>query len=184
MNQNLHELVRQATLRGLAKKADERIKAIGVICHRVNEGPWAIEEANIVVNEGLNHLLDVCLNNGPQSATWYVALFSGLAVPTATLTAATFDQDMTETTAYDETTHPVWDNDPPSSQTISNVARPARFTMNAVVTVRGGALMNTANKPTPNTGNILMACKQFAVPRDLQSGDLFDVGYTLTIASA
>lgn len=184
MNQNVYEMVRRATYRALARKADERIKAVGVICHRVNEGPWAIEEANIVVNEGLNDLLNVCLHNGAQSATWYVALFEGLATPTATLTAATFDASMTETVTYDETTHPEWDEDPPSGQSISNVARPARFTMNAVKTVQGGALMNTASKPTPAAGNILMACKKFAVQRDLQPGDKFDVGYTLTIASA
>ena len=56
--------------------------------------------------------------------------------------------------------------------------------MNAIVTVQGGALMNTASKPTPAAGNILMACKKFAVQRSLQPGDKFDVGYTLTIASA
>lgn len=184
MNQNLQEMVRLATLRALARKADDRIRAAGIMFHRVNEGPWVIEEPNIVVNEGLNDLLNVALANGAQSATWYVALFEGLATPTATLTAATFNASMTETTAYDETTHPEWDEDPPASQSISNVARPARFTMNAVVTVQGGALMNTASKPTPAAGNILMACKKFAVPRDLQVGDKFDVGYTLTIASA
>lgn len=184
MNQNLEFLVRQSILRGLTKRADDRIKAAGVICHRVNEGPWAVEECNIVVNEGLNDLLNVALHNGAQSATWYVALFEGLSTPTDSLTAATFDASMTETVAYDETTHPEWDEDPPSGQTISNLARPARFTMNAIKTVQGGALMNTATKPTPNSGNILMACKKFSAPRDLQVADKFDVGYTLTIASA
>lgn len=184
MNQNLRTMIQQATLRGLAKQADERIKAVGVIIHRVNEGPWAVEECNIVVNEGLNDMLNVELGNSAQSPTWYVALFEGLATPTATLTAATFDASMTETTVYDETTHPEWDEDPSTSQSISNVARPARFTMNAVVTVQGGALMNTATKPTPVSGNVLMACKKFAVPRALQPADKFDVGYTLTISSA
>lgn len=184
MRQDLRHMINQSLVQALAKKADERIRVAGVMFHRVNEGPWAVEDCNIVVNEGLNDLLNVCLHNGAQSATWYVALFEGLATPAATLTAATFNASMTETTAYDETTHPEWNEDAPSGQSISNVANPARFTMNAIVTVQGGALMNTASKPTPVSGNILMACKKFAVQRDLQVGDKFDVGYTLTIASA
>ena len=123
MNQNLDLMVKQAVLRGLARKAEERIKAVGVMFHRVNEGPWAVEECNIVVNEGLNDLLNVCLHNSAQSATWYVALFEGLAAPVATLTAAEFANSMTETTTYDETTHPEWKEDHPGHEQASDQQR-------------------------------------------------------------
>lgn len=186
LNRTIQFRVQEALKRVRAKKkvaGDFSVVGVGIWCHRVNEGPWVIEQPNLVVNEGLNDLLNVCLNNGPQSASWYVALYKGLSSPAPTTTAATFDSDLTELIEYDETTHPLWDRDPPASQTISNTARPARFTINANVTATGGGLMNTATKPTPNSGNILMAAKDFTVARTLQPADKFDVAYTLTISS-
>ena len=62
------------------------------------------ESHNIVVNEGLNHVLDVVLHNSTQVATWYVGIFKGNYTPLATDTAANITSNSTEATEYDETT--------------------------------------------------------------------------------
>jgi hypothetical protein len=45
------------------------------------------EDHNLVVNEGLNHMLDVLLHGSTQVATWYLGVFEGNYTPVATVTA-------------------------------------------------------------------------------------------------
>ena len=47
------------------------------------------EDANLVVNEGLNSLLNVYMNAATQITAWYIGVFEGNYTPVATVTAAT-----------------------------------------------------------------------------------------------
>ena len=47
------------------------------------------EDHNIVVNEGLNSLLDIMFHGTTQIGTWYLGLFEANYTPVATVTAAT-----------------------------------------------------------------------------------------------
>lgn len=47
------------------------------------------EDHNLVVNEGLNSLLNIMFNGSTQITTWYLGLFEGNYTPVSGLTAAT-----------------------------------------------------------------------------------------------
>ena len=67
----------------------------GVFGHDVN-GQEYREDKNLVVNEGLLHMLGVELYSTTKISTWYLALFSANYTPAATLTAATFPATASE----------------------------------------------------------------------------------------
>ena len=78
-----------------------RMHVGGVFEHWVNDGAHAIDP-NIVVNEGLNYLLDAALSAATPLTAWYIAPFAADVTPGASLTAATFTATTTEFTNYDE----------------------------------------------------------------------------------
>jgi len=137
---------------------------------------------NIIPDEGLDDLLDVWLGNGTQSATWYIAPFSGNITPANTLTAATFDGTATEFTNYDEAARVTWADDAVSGQAISNAAVKADFTMSAGGgTIYGAGLLSVSTKSAV-TGK-LAAATRFGSSRTLAVSDILTVQYTLSAAS-
>ncbi len=152
------------------------------ICSIEREGKvideW--EEHNIVVNQGLNLLLNNALAAVAAQTAWYIGIFSGNYTPALTDTGATIAANSTESAAYTVTTRPVWT--PPAggttSQTISNSAAPSSFTMNAGVTIYGAFLVSS--DVINGTAGDLMAAAQFGASRALLSGDILNVTYALT----
>lgn len=140
------------------------------------------EEKNIVVNEGLNHILSAVLNNGSQNTTWYVGLFEGNYTPLATDTAANIASNATECVAYDETTRVEWVEAAPSGQSITNSANKATFTINASKTVYGAFLVSSNTKS--GTAGTLFAASKFSVSRSVVAADQLLVTYTVNAASA
>ena len=61
----------------------------GEYYHRVNGGPWERAD-NLVVNEGISHILNVALGSKAKTAKYYLALFGGATAPASTWTAANF----------------------------------------------------------------------------------------------
>jgi len=119
-------------------------------------------EENICPNAYIDHVLDVVHSGGTAVATWYVALFSDNHTPAAGDTYAT--PGYTEATSYDEATRPVWTEAGVSSQSITNSASKANFTMNGNdASIYGAALVSS---PTPGntaaTGNVLGPVSQFS----------------------
>jgi len=140
------------------------------------------EDRNLVVNEGLNDLLQVYLGNGTQKATWYVGLFEGNYTPVATVTAATVASAATECVAYGELTRPEWVEAAASAQQITNTASKATFTINASKTVYGAFLISENTKG--GITGVLFAASRFSTARALINGDQLLVTYTVQAASA
>lgn len=136
---------------------------------------------NLVVNEGLNHMLDVVLHNGTQVTTWYVGVFEGNYTPVAGDTAATFPTNATECTAYDEATRQAYNEAAPSSQSITNSASKATFTFNASKTIYGGFLSSVSTKG--GTTGTLMAADRAATSKLVVAADQLLVTYTLTLTA-
>ncbi len=138
------------------------------------------EDHNIVVNQGLNLLLNNALAGVAAQTSWYIGIFSGNYTPALTDTGATIASNSTESAAYTSTTRPAWT--PPSggtsNQTISNSASPASFTMNASVTIYGAFLVSS--NVINGTAGDLMAASQFSAARALLSGDVLNVTYALS----
>lgn len=140
------------------------------------------EEKNIVVNEGLNNLLDAYLHGSTQTTAWYIGIFEGNYTPLATDTGANIVANATECTAYTEATRPAWVEAAASSQSITNSASKATFTINATKTVYGAFLISTSAKS--DTAGILFAASKFSASRSVVLDDQLLITYTVAAASA
>lgn len=139
------------------------------------------EDHNLVVNEGLNSLLDIMFHGGTQITTWYCGLFEGNYTPVATVTAATITAAATETTAYDEATRVEYNEAAAASQSTTNSANKATFTFNATKTIYGAFLVSNATK-SGTTGTLFSAAR-FSAAKSVVSADQLLLTYTFTASS-
>jgi hypothetical protein len=141
---------------------------------------WREAWENIVVNQGLNDLLDVTLSGATQDTTWFVGLTSATPTVAAGDTLASHS-GWTEVTAYDETNRVAWVDAGASSQSITNSASPAVFTINANSTDVGGAFLAGVNT---GTGGRLYAAGAFtAGNKSLDDNDTLSVTASFTAAA-
>lgn len=151
---------------------------------RVNGGQWSKESDNLVVTEGLVHILNVALGSTAKPAGYFLALFSGSTAPAANWTAASFAAVANEITSQSEgytgATRPAWTpvNASASAQ-IDNFTAAASLTMATAssLNVTGAALLTTSQRG--GTTGVLISASAFAVPRVFQNGDLYELGYRL-----
>lgn len=139
------------------------------------------EDDNLVVNEGLNSLLNVYFHAGTQISTWYVGVFEGNYTPVATVTAATITAAATECTAYDEAARPAFDEAVAASQSITNSASRATFTFNATKTIYGAFLASASAKSS--TSGVLFSAARFASAKPVEDNDQLLLTYTFTASS-
>ncbi len=137
---------------------------------------------NLVVNQGINSLLNVNFNAATQVTTWYIGLFEGNYTPVAGDTAAGFPAAATECTAYDEATRVAYVEAASTAQSTTNSASVAVFTMNATKTVYG-AFLTSASAKSATTGT-LMAATRFPVSRSVIDNDELRVTYTFNMTAS
>lgn len=142
---------------------------------------WHETWENIVVNQGLNDLLDVTLSGATQDTTWFVGLTDGTPTVAAADTLASHG-GWVEVTAYDETNRVAWVDAGASSQSITNSASPADFTINANGTDVGGAFLAGVN--TGTSGRLYAAGAFTAGDKSLDDNDVLSVTATFTAAAA
>ncbi len=144
---------------------------------------WEIKGLkNIVTNEGLDALLDIMFHADTQITVWYVLIFETNTTPAAAHTYAV--PVFTESTSYDEATRPAWVEAAASSQSITNSANKATFTISATKTIYGAALVGGGSAPTTkgNTagGGVLYASVKFGTSKSVVDDDVLKVTVTLT----
>jgi len=139
------------------------------------------EDKNLVVNEGLNAILDIMFHATAQITTWYIGLFEGNYTPVATVTAATITSAATECTAYDESTRQAYVEAAASSQSITNAASRATFTINATKTVYGAFLVSASAK-SATTGTLISAAR-FSSAKAVEDDDQLLITYTFGASS-
>lgn len=139
------------------------------------------EDHNLVVNEGLDSLINIMLHAGTQITSWYIGLFEGNYTPVATVTAATIASAATESTAYNETTRQLYNNAASSGQSTTNSANKATFTINATKTMYGAFLISNSTKS--GTTGTLFAAAAFSTAKSVVSGDQLLLTYTFTASS-
>ena len=137
---------------------------------------------NLVVNEGLNDLLQTYLGGGTQITTWYLGLFEANYTPVSTDTAATIASNSTETSAYSAGVRQTFSPAAASSQSITNSASRATFTFNATKTIYGAFLVSSS--VISGTSGKLFSAAQFGTSKSVTSGDQLLLTYTFTAASA
>jgi hypothetical protein len=138
-------------------------------------------DKNIITNEGLTNILDVHFNAGTQITTWYIGLFEGNYTPVAGVTAATITSASTECTAYDETTRVEYDEANPASQSVTNSASKATFTINATKTIYGAFLVSASAKSA--TSGVLFSASRFGSSKSVVDDDQLLVTYTINASS-
>ncbi len=161
------------------------VMASGEYFDRINGGDWE-RTPNLIVTEGLAHILSVALGATAKPAGYYLALFSGAAAPAANWTAASFAAAASEivsmTEGYTSPTRPVWT--PPAStatNSIDNMAAIASVTMATAGQLNvSGAAMLTNSTRGGTTGKLISATK-YAADRVFQNGDTYDIGYRLSL---
>jgi len=141
------------------------------------------EESNLVVTEGLNHLLDTTFHSSAQIGTWYIGIFSGNYTPQATDTGANITANSTEIEAgYDEGTRPEFVEAAAAAGSLTNSASQASYAINTTVTVYGAFLASSSVKG--GTTGTLMSCTRFGTSRSLIDGDTLLVTYTFSAADS
>lgn len=139
------------------------------------------DSPNLVVNEGLNHILDVQFNAATQVTTWYIGIFEANYTPVAGVTAATIASASTESTAYDEATRVEYVEANPTSQVVTNTASKATFTINATKTIYGAFLISNSTKG--GTSGVLFAASQFGASKAVVDNDQLLITYAITASS-
>ena len=140
---------------------------------------WAEDFENIVVNEGLNHLLDSSLAGQTQITSWFVGL-KGTGTPAAADTMASH-ASWSEDQNYGEANRQAWTaNGAASGQSVSNSSAKATFSINATTTIYGAFL--TSNNTKGGTSGKLYAAGNFASSKALGAGDQLLVTATFTTA--
>ena len=161
------------------------VMASGEYFDRINGGDWE-RTPNLIVTEGLAHILSVALGGTAKPAGYFLALFSGAAAPAANWTAASFAAAASEivsmTEGYTSPTRPAWT--PPAStatNSIDNMAAIASVTIATAgqVNVTGAAMLTNSTRGG-TTGKLISATK-YAAERVFQNGDTYDIGYRLSL---
>ena len=143
---------------------------------------WVEEFDNVVVDEGLDHILNTEWRNQSQISTWYVVLFDSDTTPDGSETYAT--PVFTEvTTEVDEATRDTYDPAAPSSQTITNSASKGSYTFNTGATIYGAAILGGGGAATTKGdtagGGTLSCAGRFASSRGVVDDDVINITYSI-----
>lgn len=141
---------------------------------------WTEEWDNLVVDEGLDHILDVGISGGSGTAIWYVGLTDAAPLSEVAGDTMASHSGWVEVTAYTGSRKAYVDAGV-TSQSCTNTASKASFAINGSTTV-GGAFLNAA---ATGTAGILYAVGAFTGgDKVLGSGDTLDVTAVFTSAAA
>jgi hypothetical protein len=143
---------------------------------------WREDVHNLVTNQGLNHILNCVLHDGTKITTWYCCLVETDTAAAAGMTYAT--PVYTECTTYDEGARPAYNEAESTSQSTTNSANKAQFTISATKTLYGASLVGGGSAPsTPgNTagGGTLLCYAKFGSSRSVVDDDVCNLTYTVT----
>lgn len=144
---------------------------------------WAEEVDNLVVNTGLDEVLEQFFNGSAYTATHYVGLTDGTPTVAAADTMASH-AGWAEVTSYSEANRVTYNPAAAASQSIDNSASKASFSINGTATV-GGAFLSTDNTKG-GTAGILIGVAAFDAPgdRSVVNGDTLQVTITVTATSS
>jgi hypothetical protein len=145
---------------------------------------------NLVVAEGLNHMLAIELLSGSQigAANWYLGIFSGSTSPASTWTGGNVATNSTEITSltqgYSEANRQVFTGAAnTANSSVDNSAAKASLTIAASappLNVTGAFLVGSDNV-RGGTSGILLSAVKYASTRALSDGDLYEVQYEIDL---
>lgn len=140
---------------------------------------WQEIIPNLVVDEGLEHALEVIFLSGTPYADWYIELFNSDSTPADSWTYANIGTDQTPFEDYDEVTRPEW-----SPASVSNLSLTASvsFTASAGVntTIYGAYVVNVSTKgDNVSAAGVMWCATKFATPRVYVATEVLSVTYVI-----
>ena len=145
---------------------------------------WTDKFHNLVTNEGLDGLLDIMFHASTQITTWYCTLVESDTNAAAGMTYAV--PTYTESTAYDEATRPEYEEAASSSQSITNSANKATFTISGTKTMYGASIVgggtSATTKGNTDGGGTLFCYAKFSSSKSVVDDDVINLTYTLGAA--
>lgn len=160
------------------------VLATGEYFDRINGGMFE-RTPNLIVDEGLTHILNIALGSTPKPSSFHLALFSGSTAPAANWTASNFATVASEIVSmsegYSSPTRPEWTPTNTSGKSIDNMDAVASLTIatTSELNVTGAAMLTNSTKGG-TTGKLISATK-YPSARVFQDGDTYDVGYRLSL---
>lgn len=145
---------------------------------------WSDVNYNLITNEGLDNILDIYWGAVAKNANYFVGLID--AASFTAIAAADVMNSHTgwlELSEYDEATREALTIVAAATQSVTNAASKAVFTINATKTIKG-AFLTTNNVIDGTTGLLIGAVVFSGGDKVAASGDTLNVTVTLSSASA
>ena len=143
---------------------------------------WRDTIENLVVNTGLDEILEQFFNGSTYTASHFVLLTDGTPTVAAGDTMASH-AGWTEPTLYSEANRPAYNPAAASGQSIDNSASKASFSVNASGTV-GGCGLSTNNTKGGTTGILISAGAFTQGDKAVDDGDTINVQITYNGSSS
>lgn len=137
---------------------------------------WSDVAKNLVVNEGLNHILNVQFHGTTQVGTWYVGL-KKTGSPASVHTLASHGAWL-EATGYTTGLRKAYTEATASGKSITNSANKASYAISSAATIAGAFVCSV----TSGTSGVLFCAADFTSPRAVENGDTLEVTYTISAA--
>ena len=137
---------------------------------------WREETPNTVVNVGLDDVLNKYLKGSAYTASHFVGIKGAGAIAAGNTMAST--GSWSELTVYSNANRPGYTPGSVASQSVSNAASKATFSINSSGAVAGAFLVD--NNTKGGSAGILYGVADFAGVRSVQSGDTLNVTITAT----
>lgn len=134
---------------------------------------WAEAYENLIVNEGLDDMLDKYFKGSTYTAAHYVGLADGTPTPAAGDTMSSH-AGWSEVTAYSESNRQDFTPGTVSSQSVNNSSNKAVFSINGTTTV-GGGFLTTNNTKSGTTGTLVAIGAFTGGDKSLGNGDSLSV---------
>lgn len=149
-----------------------------VVCRdKYGNFKWQDEAPNLVTNAGLQHILDTVFSGGTAADPWYVGLMGDTTTVSAADTLASH-AGWTELTSYTGN-RKEW-VEVRSSQTMTNAASKASFTLNADSLTIGGAFL--ASVASGTSGTLMSGAAFTGGDKSGDSSDVLTITYTFAAA--
>lgn len=143
---------------------------------------WRDEIHNLVVNVGLDDILDKYYKGSGYTAAHYVGLTAASPTPNAADTMSSH-AGWTEDQTYSEAVRQTFTPGTVSGQSVDNSASKAAFSINGTATI-GGAFLTTNNTKGGPTGTLVGVGAFTGGNKSVSSGDTLNVTLTATQAAA
>jgi len=153
-----------------------------VECLRDGAVIWQDVAENLVVDEGLDEILDKFWKGSTYTAGHYVGLTDGTPSGAAADTMSSH-AGWAEVTAFSEGARQSLTLGAVSAQSVDNSAAKASFTIDASTTV-GGAFVATDSTKGGTSGTLIGIAAFSGGDRSVQNGDTINVTVTLTAQTA